>query len=97
MKSLTLVIDGKNKTFTTPYISGLVWRTWLELQEKAENLQNLSVKELDDFVNLVVMAFDNQFTLDQFYKGIPFHKVMETIETLFIPPSKEEQLGNGKK
>lgn len=95
MKSLTLLIENKEKTFTIPFVSGLIWRNWIELQEKAENINLLTSKEIDGFVNLVVLAFDNQFTLEQFYQGIPFDQVMKTVDSLFVPEGTGE--GNGKK
>jgi hypothetical protein len=96
MRTLTLLIDGEEKTFTIPFVSGLVWRKWIELQAKAEDLQNLTLNELDEFASLVVMAFKNQFTLEQFYDGIPFEKVMSTIEELFLPPADDANEGKKK-
>jgi hypothetical protein len=96
MKSLTLLIDNEEKTFTIPFVSGLIWRNWIELQEKAENINLLTTKEIDGFVNLVVLAFNNQFTLEQFYQGIPFDKVMVTVDSLFVPAEGTGE-GNGKK
>ncbi|MEH7249167.1 hypothetical protein V7114_20620 [Neobacillus niacini] len=96
MKSLTLLIDGQEKKFNIPFVSGMVWRKWIELQEQAENIQQLSSQEIDGFVNLVVYAFKNQFTLEEFYEGIPFEKVMSTIDFLFLPETGGTE-GNGKK
>jgi len=89
MKSLALYINDERKVFTIPFVSGLVWRKWIELQAKAENLNNLTLEELDEFVGLVVLAFKNQFTLEQFYEGIPFDQVMSTIQGLFLPSTDE--------
>jgi hypothetical protein len=96
MKSLTLLIDGQEKTFTIPFVSGMIWRKWIELQEKAEDIKFLKSTEIDGFVNLVVMAFNNQFTLEQFYEGIPFEKVMPTVDLLFLPDTGGNE-GNEKK
>jgi hypothetical protein len=95
MKSLTLLIDDKEKTFTAPFVTGMVWRKWIELQDKVADLSKLTVKEMDEFANLVVIAFNQQFTLEQFYSGLPFDEIMWTIESLFIPEGKSE--GNEKK
>ena len=94
MKSLTLTIENKEKTFTVPFVSGLVWRKYIELQDNVENINKLTAEELDKFVNLVVIAFNNQFTLEQFYEGISCDKVMWTVQALFVPTEKE--LGNEK-
>ncbi|MCM3411227.1 phage tail assembly chaperone G [Metabacillus litoralis] len=96
MKKLTLFINKEEKIFTTPFVSGLVWRKFIELKARTKDLQNLTLEELDNFSSLVVLAFDDQFTLDQFYAGIPHDKVMETIDSLFLPTDESEE-GNGKK
>lgn len=94
MKTLTLVIENEKKDFTVPFVSGWVWRKWIELNDNVVDPKKLTIKELDEFVNLTVLAFENQFTLEQFYKGIPFNEVMRTVESLFIPEVKNE--GNEK-
>lgn len=83
-----------------PFVSGLVWRKFIELKAKTTNMSNLTLEELDEFANLVVFAFDDQFTLEEFYGGIPHDKVMPTIDELFLPTEENEDEsveGNGKK
>lgn len=94
MKTLTLLIDNKEKRFTIPFVSGLIWRKYIELQDTVENVNKLTAKELDQFVDLVVEAFKNQFTLEEFYDGISYDKVMWTVNALFMP--EEKDLGNEK-
>lgn len=100
MKSITLLINKENKIFSIPFVSGLVWRKFIELKAKTKNMSNLTLEELDDFANLVVFAFDGQFTLEEFYGGVPHDKVMSTIDGLFMPTEENEvgsNEGNGKK
>lgn len=98
MKKITLLIDEESKTFTTPFVSGMVLRKYMEAKAKAENLQSLTVDELDVFAALVVHAYKEQFTLEQFYEGIPHDEVMTTVDLLFLPTSKNaDEEGNGKK
>jgi hypothetical protein len=94
---LKLLIDKEEKTFAIPFVSALIWRKYIDLQEKADNIAHLSPEEIDDFASLVVMAFENQFTLEQFYAGIPFNKLMSTIQSLFTPPNDGNEVGNEKK
>lgn len=94
LKSLILIIEGKEKKFITPFVSGLVWRKYIELQESVENLNHLKVEELDQFVAIAVTAFNNQFTLEQFYDGLSHDKVLWTVQALFNPSEKD--LGNEK-
>lgn len=99
MKKITLLINGEEKTFIIPFVSGMVWRKFIELKAKAKDLSSLTLEELDNFVELVVFAFGNQFTLEEFYLGIPHDKVMLTVDQLFLPTDEEEEgtEGNGKK
>lgn len=99
MKSLNLLIENEEKTFTIPFVSGMVWRKYIEWKANVENIADLTIKELDDLANLVVFAFKSQFTLEQFYEGVPHDKVMIIIDSLFSPTDddKEENSGNGKK
>ncbi|MBP3038062.1 hypothetical protein J9303_00885 [Bacillaceae bacterium Marseille-Q3522] len=96
MKSLSLFIDGKEKKFTIPFVNGMVWRKYIEWKSKVENLRDLTVEEIDELASLVVYAFKDQFTLEQFYEGVPHDKVMRTVDDLFLP-TDEEDSGSGKK
>ncbi|MFE4525443.1 phage tail assembly chaperone G [Cytobacillus firmus] len=97
MKNITLTIKDENKIFSTPFVSGMVWRKFLELKSKINSPDgSVTVEQLDEFSGLVVLAFGNQFTLDEFYEGTPHDKVMAAIDNLFAP-SEEGNEGNGKK
>lgn len=94
-----MVINGENKTFTTPFISGLIWRKFLELKNNVSNPESpFTSDQLDDFSSLVPLAYNNQFTLEQFYEGTPHDKIMVTIDRLFMPTDSDDNSeGNGKK
>jgi hypothetical protein len=95
MKKITLVINGEKKEFRTPFVNGMVWRKFIEHRAQMDT-NNLSPEQVDDLASLVVYAFNDQFTLDQFYEGVPHDRVMITIDELFLP-TEEEPEGNGKK
>lgn len=65
-------VDGSEKEFQAPYISALTYRKYLGL--KANNVdyirENPTAEQLDELVALVVNAFNNQFTIDEFYAGL---------------------------
>jgi hypothetical protein len=86
---LKLLIKDEEKVFTIPFVSGMVLRKYMELLAKTKDSKNLTVEEMDEFVGLVVYAFKNKFTLEEFYDGIPHEKVMQTVDSLFIPSSNE--------
>jgi hypothetical protein len=96
---LKLLINKEEKTFSTPFVSGMVFRKYIELKESITDMASLKSKELDEMAGLVVFAFDNQFTLEEFYNGIPHDQVEITIANLFAPTPKKGKVGeeNGKK
>jgi hypothetical protein len=75
---ITLKIDGKDKTFTAPFISGRTLKETLEFQENLEKSAMASTI-LDDMVNFLVKLFGSQFTSDQYYDGIDYSKFYSTI------------------
>jgi hypothetical protein len=62
-------IDDHEKTFTAPFVSGLVYRNYAQLSEEGK-LTALTNEGRDKIVELIVEAFGNQFTADQFWKGV---------------------------
>ncbi|MDT0163818.1 phage tail assembly chaperone G [Bacillus sp. AG4(2022)] len=97
MKTITLLIDGKEKTFTVPFVSGLVWRKYIQFQTETADMQSLNLEEFDKFAGVVVLAFNNQFTLDEFLGGTPYDRIMSTVQGLFIPSKSSDSEGNEKK
>lgn len=93
MSSITLLIDGQNKTFTVPFISGMVWRKFIDCRSRMD-MSKLKPEELDELAGLVVYAYSDKFTLEQFYGGVPHDKVMAEIDALF---KSTDQGKNGKK
>ena len=71
---IDIKIDGHEKTFTTTFISGLVYRKYIELSEQGA-LTNLTLESRDKVVELIVEAFNQQFTTDQFWNGIDAREV----------------------
>lgn len=93
---LKLWIDNEEKTFFTPFVSAMVFRKFIDLKEKMD-MTDLKGEEIDEVSGLVVFAFGNQFTLEQFYNGIPHDELMITIDRLFMPTQKAGEEGNVKK
>lgn len=94
---LKLLINDEEKTFTVPFVSGMVLRKYLDLLAKTKDSKNLTGAEMDEYVGLVVYAFKNQFTLEEFYEGIPQEKVMQTVDMLFVPTSDGDENDDTKK
>ncbi|WEA47288.1 phage tail assembly chaperone G [Priestia aryabhattai] len=68
------------KTFNAPFIPLIVIKTLTEMREKSENdLQQFNDEELEQFIDLVCITFVNQFTSDDFYRGMATDKISEFI------------------
>lgn len=76
---ITLRINGEHKTFTTDFISGRMFRRSIEMQKHFKSGTDLDEQTLDEMVGFVVDAYGKQFTIDQFYDGIPSDQLISTI------------------
>ena len=77
--SLTLKINGEDKTFTAPFVSGRAYRKIIELEEKELSGELKGLELLDAQVDYMVELYNGQFTADEYYDGIPGDKVVSTI------------------
>jgi hypothetical protein len=73
---ITLKSQGKESTFTAPFISTRMLRRTLEVQEKVA--QGMDLKGLDALVDYLVELFGRQFTRDDLYDGLPAHQLVST-------------------
>lgn len=97
---IELYIDGKKKTFTTPFVPMLAKRKFLEIQAKAEQRedkptsQELIAEDDAIFSILSDVVFKGQFTLEQLYEGASKEYLDEKLlEAIFGVKPKE---GNEK-
>jgi 23S rRNA G2069 N7-methylase RlmK/C1962 C5-methylase RlmI len=80
--NITLLINEEERIFNTVFIKGRSLRKVLLFREEM-NFENLKVKDLDELVGLIVDTFNNQFTIDEFYDGIPSESLMKSITETF--------------
>lgn len=73
-----LYIDDQEKTFMAPFVPTRIVRTVLEMQTRMD-FNNLKPDEMDELVNLICNVFKNQFTIDQFYDGLPADEFQQTM------------------
>ncbi|MGE7020412.1 phage tail assembly chaperone G [Solibacillus cecembensis] len=68
---ITLKIEGNDKTFVNDFVSARLLRDALKLNEdtaqKKEEGTYTATQQLDDLAEIVVKAFNHQFTLDQLW------------------------------
>jgi hypothetical protein len=94
--NLTLRIDGQERKFVSSFIPALAYRQLLEMNKRM-NFNDLSADELDEIVNLIRGIFENQFSVDEFYDGLPVQQLgptmMEAFETINGITNDEELSG----
>jgi len=66
---IKIKIEGKEKIFSPSFISARMVRKTLEIKERLQT--NIGKKDLDSMVEYMVDLFGNQFSIDDFYDGIP--------------------------
>ena len=80
MMELVLRINGKEKTMTSPFISGMTYKKYIALKEHVDYLkESPTIKQLDSLIQLIVEAFDKQFSVDEFYAGLNSYLFREKI------------------
>lgn len=74
MMNITIKIDGQDKTFVNDFVSARLLRDALKMNEeivkKQEEGTYSTTEQLDELAEMVVKAFNHQFTLDQLWDGI---------------------------
>lgn len=74
---IKLKIENKTRSFTTDFINTRCFRNFLKLQNEVD-YENLTDKDLDKMVDLIVEVFGKQFTRDDVYDGLPSNKLIPT-------------------
>lgn len=78
---IQLVINGEKKTFSAPFLSGKLYKDFFEIQRKLQAVLtgDTSPKSMDVLVDFVCRAYGQQFTIDQYWEGVPLNKVLSEI------------------
>lgn len=80
---IALMIDGKEKIYTITHATGRHYRQVMKFDETID-YSNIDVDQMDELVGFVCDVFQNQFDTEEFYEGIPSHKLVSTITDVFI-------------
>ena len=64
---IELIIEGEDKTFSSPFISGRVLKTTMSLANQTKAVDETFIDEMADYI---VMVYGKQFTSDQLLDGI---------------------------
>lgn len=79
---LELLIDGETKIFTPPFVSGRAYRKLLEYDETID-YSNMGADDYDELIGFACNVYGDQFTIDNFWDGIPSHEVVSTLLDVF--------------
>lgn len=76
-----------NRTYTAPFIEFEMYKEFFELKERIGKADN-EAEIMARFVTFVCNIFGNQFTEEQFCRGIALHKINSTIMGIFNETEK---------
>lgn len=92
---ITLHLDGKENTFQLTFVKSRMFRKALELRQEID-FDDITPEQLDILVGFVCELFDKQFSIDDFYDGLPSENMMPVIMESFDVVSGPSE-GSGKK
>ena len=75
---IKLIVDNKEKTYVSDFISARMLRRTLEISEKV-NFNDMKAEELDTMVDFIVELFKDKFTRDEVYDGLASNELIPTI------------------
>jgi hypothetical protein len=67
-----------DKVFTVEKIKSRMLRNAIDVQSRV-NFDDLSIKDLDELVDLTCTMYGNQFTRDELYDGLDGDKLIDTL------------------
>lgn len=96
--NIELYIDGKKKTFTTPFVPMLAKRKYYEIMAKAEEYDGepsieQQLEEETELVSILAdIVFGGQFTVEEVFQGASQEYVYEKLrEAVFGKKTRDEQ------
>lgn len=75
---IILKIKGKEKSFTTGFISARMLRRTIEVSREVD-FENITPEELDKLIDYVAELFGGQFSRDEVYDGLASKDLIPTI------------------
>lgn len=81
-KKIAYMNSHSDRTYTAPFIEFGMYKDFFELKESMGTIED-EAEAMAKFVTFVCNIFGNQFTEEQFCRGIAIHKINETIMGVF--------------
>lgn len=101
---IELYVDGKKKTFTTPFVPLLARRKYFEIMARSEQRKGQptfeeQLREDDEIYSILSdVVFKGQFTLEQLYEGASQEYIFEKLtEAIYGIKPKNKKGENDKK
>ena len=100
---IVLRVEGEEKTYTSDFVEGIVFRKALELNKKIRQGVDLAEPDTyDENVDFLVFAFGNQFTSDEVWKGLSVTQIQTEPTRIFneviglggLAPKEKAEEGN---
>lgn len=100
------IVEQEN-TYEVPYVSSSAFLEYLEIEAEKEDPTLVKVDDAKKIVKLIVKTYENQFTEEEFFKGVPGYKLMDVIDEFItslntdpyanLHPEVTEEAGNAEK
>ncbi len=90
---LILLVNGEERIFTAPFVPARAYRKLLEY-DKVIDYTNMDVDDYDEIIGFTCNVFGNQFTIDEFWDGLPSDELNETLLNVFAYIRTGETLPN---
>lgn len=86
-KKISYMDKNANRTYTAPFIEFEMYKEFFNIKDTFANLKS-EADAMAKFVTFACNIFGNQFTEEQFCRGIAIHKISETILGIFTDTEK---------
>ncbi len=86
-KKISYMNKNANRTYTAPFIEFEMYKAFFEIKAMLGNSKS-EAETMAKFVTFACHIFGNQFTEEQFCRGIAMHKLNETILGIFSDTEK---------
>lgn len=79
-----LNIEDKEKTFSVPFVKGRLFRRALKMNKMFTEGKEITDDVTDQLVDFVCEVFNNQFTPDDVWDGMPVDGILPTLQGVFF-------------
>lgn len=78
------MIEDKEKTYSVPFVKGRLFRKALKMNKVFNQGAEITDSVMDDLVDFVCEVFNNQFTPDDVWDGLPVDGILPNLQGIFF-------------